>query len=158
MTWPYSSSNSSNSWKRWIFIFSSFLQLPSVRQFVCALPCVSLQLRSLRSKELLFLLSGPRQDDDPRWKALLFTLFVALFGIQEHVIRVFEPPFVLVADAGPLGRLVLLEIAGFGGHFEAGLRPHILNLVRQGRQHVGPLPRTLGKLLEKVDGFAKIAI
>jgi hypothetical protein len=54
--------------------------------------------------------------------------------------------------------LVLFEIAGFGGHFEAGLRPHVLHLVRKGRQHIGPLPRTLGKLVEKIDGFAKIAV
>ncbi len=104
------------------------------------------------------LLSGPGQYHNSRWEALLLSLFVALRGIQEHVVRVFEPHFVLVVDAGPVAREVLLEIAGFRGHFEPGLCPHVLNLVRQGRQHVGPLPGTLGKLFEKIDGFAKIAV
>jgi hypothetical protein len=45
-------------------------------------------LRPLRGEALFFLLSGPRQDNDPWGKALFLTLLIGFLGFQEHDVRV----------------------------------------------------------------------
>jgi hypothetical protein len=57
----------------------------------------------------------------PGGSPLLLALLVALLGIQEHIVRIFEPHFALPMDAGPVGCPLLLEIACFRGHLEARL-------------------------------------